>query len=121
MKRMIKAWALRLGYEIRRRPPATDPLASGFDDLDEQEGEIVRSVLPYTMTSPARIVSLLRAVRHLAETQIPGALVECGVWRGGSMMAAARMLQAIGDTTRNLYLFDTFSGLPPAAAQDVSF
>ena len=121
MKTMIKACARRLGYEIRRRPPPPNPLDSGFDDLDAWERDIVRSVLPYTMTSPAQIVSLLRVVRHLAEQRIPGSLVECGVWRGGSMMAAARVLQAVGDTTRDLYLFDTFAGLPPAAAQDVSF
>lgn len=42
--------------------------------------------------------------------------MECGVWRGGSMMAAARVLQAVGDTIRDRYLFDTFTGLLPAAA-----
>lgn len=66
MKKMIKACARGLGYEIRRRPPPPNPLDSGFDDLDAWERDIVRSALPYTMTSPARIVSLLRVVRHLA-------------------------------------------------------
>jgi O-methyltransferase len=121
MKQLIKAGALTLGYEIKRVPPPSDPLANGFDDLDSEERKIIRAILPYTMTGPARIVTLLRAVRYLTTHRIPGALVECGVWKGGSMMAAARMLQALGDTSRELYLFDTFSGLPAATAQDVSF
>jgi O-methyltransferase len=47
--------------------------------------------------------------------------VECGVWRGGSMMAAARTLQALGATDRDLYLFDTFEGMSPPTNIDVDF
>ena len=43
---------------------------------------------------------------------IEGDIVECGVWRGGSMMAAALTLLRLGDTDRDLYLFDTFAGMP---------
>jgi hypothetical protein len=51
---------------------------------------------------------------------IPGALVECGVWRGGSMMAAALALLQMNRTDRALYLFDTFEGMPPPDEQDVT-
>ena len=45
---------------------------------------------------------------------MPGAVVECGVWRGGSMQAVARTLLARGVTDRDLHLFDTFDGMPAA-------
>jgi hypothetical protein len=32
------------------------------------------------------------------------------VWRGGSMMAAALTLALDGDTSRHLYLYDTYEG-----------
>jgi len=52
---------------------------------------------------------------------IPGAIVECGVWRGGSMHVVARTLLAIGATSRELYLFDTFDGMTPPTDKDVTY
>jgi O-methyltransferase len=43
-----------------------------------------------------------------------GDIVECGVWRGGSMMAAAFTLMQL-DARRHLHLFDTFAGMPAAS------
>jgi hypothetical protein len=47
-------------------------------------------------------------------------MVETGVWRGGSMMAVALTLLEAGDTTRPLYLYDTFAGMPEPGQHDVS-
>ena len=92
------------GYRISRR----DRLPS---DLDASTVATIEFVQPYTATSPERINALCQAVRYITSNAIPGVIVECGVWRGGSMMAAARTLIEMGDTSRELYLFDTFAGL----------
>ena len=70
------------------------------------------------MTGPEKVNALILAVRYVARHQIPGDIVECGVWRGGSMQAVARTLIAAGDTSRDLYLFDTFEGMPPPSEDD---
>jgi O-methyltransferase len=88
-------------------------------DFDEADVELCRRVAPYTMTTPPRIFALARAVEYVAMREIPGALVECGVWRGGSMMAAALTLLRLGATDRDLYLFDTFAGMTPPSDEDV--
>jgi O-methyltransferase len=88
-------------------------------DFDELDVELCRRVEPYTMTTPPRIYALVRAVEYVAERKVPGAIVECGVWRGGSMMAAALTLQRLGVTDRDLYLFDTFEGMTAPTAEDV--
>ena len=71
------------------------------------------------MTSPERVHALIEAVRYVTRRRIPGAIVECGVWRGGSMMAAARTLLSLGSTDRDLYLFDTFEGMSAPSEADV--
>jgi O-methyltransferase len=58
------------------------------------------------------------AVKYVVSNKVPGAFVECGVWRGGSMMAAALTLIELGDTSRELFLFDTFEGMTPPTAAD---
>lgn len=85
-----------------RKFEVTDP---GFFALYER-------VKPYTMTSIERLYAMHKAVEHVARAGIQGAIVECGVWRGGSMMMAALTLLALGKSDRNLLLFDTFAGHP---------
>ena len=87
-------------------------------DLPPHVEETIRRVRPYTMTTPQRIAALCDGVEHVVRREVPGAFVECGVWRGGSMMAAALTLLRLGVTDRDLYLFDTFRGMPPPSDQD---
>jgi O-methyltransferase len=66
----------------------------------------------FTMTSIERMYALYKAVEYISRAEIPGEIVECGVWRGGSMMLAALTLLKLGDVRRRLILFDTFAGHP---------
>src|ERR671931_415879 len=88
-------------------------------DFDEADRELCRRVGPYTMTTPPRIFALARAVDYVVARELPGAIVECGVWRGGSMMAVALTLLRLGVTDRELYLFDTFEGMTEPGEEDV--
>ncbi|MFF2190954.1 TylF/MycF/NovP-related O-methyltransferase [Streptomyces sp. NPDC058155] len=88
-------------------------------DYDDEAKEIIRAVKPFTMTSPERLNAFILATRHVVRHNIPGDIVECGVWRGGSMQACAKTLLALGETDRGLHLFDTFEGMPPPTAEDL--
>lgn len=90
------------------------------DYLDD-EIDIIRSVYPYTMTGHNRIHALIRAVKYVISNEISGDIVECGVWRGGSMMAVAKTLLNHGREDRELYLFDTFEGMVEPSEQDVDY
>lgn len=90
-----------------------------YPDYSPLEREILAAVAPCTMTSSERVVGLVRAVEYLVANDIPGDIVECGVWKGGSSMAAALALVALGDTSRTLHLFDTFEGMTEPTASDV--
>jgi O-methyltransferase len=72
---------------------------------------IYTSVSEYTLTSLERIQSLIDSVEYIVRNRIPGNMVECGVWRGGSIMAIAWALLELGDTDRDFYLYDTFTGM----------
>lgn len=88
-------------------------------DVDPATRAICRRVAPYTMTSAERIASVCDAIRYVTAANIPGDYVECGVWRGGSSMAAALALMAAGDQSRTLHLFDTYEGMSAPSAHDV--
>lgn len=87
-------------------------------DTPAADREILDAVRPYTRTSVARLLAQIDAVRYISRNRIPGDIVECGVWRGGSMMAAALALLDEGDTSRRLYLYDTFEGMSEPTEHD---
>jgi O-methyltransferase len=87
-------------------------------DFDETSRKIITAVGPWTMTSRDKLFGLITAVRYVTQHGISGDIVECGVWRGGSMQAAARTLLSLDDTSRDLYLFDTYEGMPPPGDED---
>jgi hypothetical protein len=106
--RSLREWVRTLGYEVLRSDQAFAP----------RDVPIVKRVAPFTMTPPQRIIGLIEAVRYVVAEGIEGDFVECGVWRGGSMMAAALTLIDAGDTARELHLFDTFEGMSAPTEKD---
>jgi len=88
--------------------------------LSPSVAETIREVRPYTLTSVQRLVALCDAVQYVVRNQIPGDIVECGVWKGGSMMAVAHTLIKAGDQSRRLYLFDTYEGMTSPSDNDIS-
>ena len=92
-----------------------------YSDFDPDFLPILCRCQPATMTSVERVYALYKAVEYLSVAMIPGDLVECGVWRGGSMMCAALTLMRAGDTSRRLYLYDTFEGMVQPDVADIDF
>ena len=110
------------GYRLEKaRPPAPKrPKPPAFPRYyDDEARAVIRAVRPWTMTSNEKLFALVVAVRYVVDHAIPGDIVECGVWRGGSMQAIALVLAARRATDRELHLFDTFEGMPPPTEEDV--
>jgi O-methyltransferase len=109
------------GYDLvklERQRERVEPPVQYPPDFDAQTKCLVEFVKPYTMTSPERIFALRQAVQYITRYNIPGHIVECGVWKGGSMMAVAKTLIELEDTRRNLILFDTFEGMSAPTEKD---
>ncbi len=116
-KRLLERTVARRGYQLvpaRQADPRKVPA-----DLGDDAKRLFEQVRDYTMTTPERVAALQDAVRYVVSAGVPGAMVECGVWRGGSMMAVAHTLRAMGTEDRDLYLYDTFSGMPSPEERDV--
>jgi hypothetical protein len=73
---------------------------------------IYRRFSAYTMIPrPAYLANLGIAERY---SHVPGAVVECGTWRGGMVAGIATLI----GNRRRYFLFDSFEGLPPAKPVD---
>lgn len=110
----VRGGLRRLGYDVVRYRQLPR-------DLDPEIARIVREASEFTMTSVQRLAALCEAVQYIEQNRIEGDIVECGVWRGGSVLAAIKTLQLIGGASRTFHLFDTFEGMTPPTEKDVEF
>jgi len=114
LARRARMFARGLGWRMRYLVGTPVPA-----EYDPALADTIKRVRRHTLSSAARIAALCDAVEYIVRNDIEGDIVECGVWRGGSMMAAALTLLRLGEVERDLHLFDTFSGMPEPGEEDV--
>ncbi|NOL48015.1 macrocin-O-methyltransferase family protein [Synechococcus sp. MIT S9220] len=72
-----------------------------------------------SMLSLERLWASLSSTSYVIDRQIPGHIVECGVWRGGcSILMASKILSK--KSSKLVYMFDTFSGMTEPTSFDIT-
>ncbi len=95
---------LSLALEEKRRVRAL-----GLDTMNANAGP----PLAYTMIGRQRLEHLEWCVTTVLNEGVAGDLMECGVWRGGACLLMKAILDLSEDQERNIWLADSFAGLPP--------
>jgi hypothetical protein len=88
-------------------------------DMDPDFQKIYTFCKPYTLLNKERLYSLYKATEYIIKNDIPGDIVECGVWRGGSIMVSALTMKNLKNTNRKLYMYDTYEGMSKPTKKDV--
>ena len=99
------------------------------DEIYAQKGDIGLEGLPFemnrrrqgrdwpsrahTMVGALRLQNVQDCVEAVLRDGVPGDFIETGVWRGGVAIFMRALLQAHADTTRRVWIADSFQGLPP--------
>lgn len=109
----VRTIVRRRGFDVVRYRPGLAPY------IDERAAETITRCRPYTMIANESLFSLIQSVRYIERHKVPGAIVECGVWRGGSVMAACLTLQQLGTRSRDVFLYDTFEGMTEPTRDDI--
>jgi len=95
----------RRGWEIVRRT-ARGPVEAGY----------VRPLSGETMVGRARLDNLQDCIEHVVGEEVPGDLIETGVWRGGASIFMRGVLRALEVSDRRVWVADSFRGLPAPRA-----
>lgn len=122
MKRLIKKILRVLGFEIRKvSPPQKEQIRSYPYDFSSKDIQIIKKIRAFTMTSQNGQKMLIDSVKYILKYNVPGSLVECGVWKGGSAMAMALTCLQEKNTNRPIYLYDTFAGMNEPTKEDKNY
>jgi O-methyltransferase len=115
--RLLERLARRRGVSVVK---STEPHA-------REDGED-RPRLAHTMAGDRRLAHLRDCIEQILRDEVPGDLVETGVWRGGTCIFMRGVLFAHGVTDRAVWVADSFAGPPkpdteryPADAGDTSY
>lgn len=93
-----------LEFELTRLTDVYPDIAA----IDSKFMDLSKACEDYTLTSIPLQYALYSGIRHIEQCSIPGDVVECGVWRGGSMLLACHTLAAAGNLSRRIWMYDTF-------------
>lgn len=74
-------------------------------------------VMPYSLVGASGLEATCDAVYDVEKRGLPGSLVECGVARGGSAALMSLVAAQFGNR-REIWLFDSFEGLPEPTSHD---
>lgn len=98
----------RAGLRILRRNRASEGA--------RHSGEVY-PMLAHTMIGMQRLDNLQACIEGALADDVPGDLIETGVWRGGACILMRAVLAAHGVADRRVFLADSFAGLPPPDAE----
>jgi O-methyltransferase len=70
-----------------------------------------------TMMGYERLSNLQRCIEDVLARDVPGDMIEAGVWRGGGTILMRALLKAHGVSDRTVWVADSFAGLPEPNVQ----
>ncbi|WP_018409735.1 TylF/MycF/NovP-related O-methyltransferase [Methylocystis rosea] len=92
--------------------PRYDPQNDGAESRRLRTNGLDWPAWGLTMVGMKRLDNIQTLVEAALAEEIPGDLFEAGVWRGGAGILMRAILAAHADTTRRVWLADSFQGLP---------
>lgn len=117
LKQMVKAAFDRMGYVVVKKSEEI-PF---YPDVEQDFMDIYERCKDYTYSSIERMYALYKATEYVVNHEVPGDIVECGVWKGGSIMICAFILKKMNQTGRKIYLYDTYEGMTIPSDKDVDY
>ena len=89
-----------------------------FPDIkDDFFWETFEKCRAYSLLTIEAFYNLYCSVKYIATYQIPGDIVECGVFLGGAILAAGDFAHHFGLTGRRIFLYDSFTGFPEGVCE----
>lgn len=116
MKKLIKKLFAKMGLRV-----VSEKFLQHPHDMEKDFYKYHELIKDYTMTTTERMYAMYNSIDYLEKNHIEGAIVECGVWRGGTMMLAGYRMKDLGSQNRELYLYDTFEGMSEPTDKDVNY
>jgi hypothetical protein len=102
-KRELIGLLNRAGYQLTKAAPM---------DPDSRLNGLDWPYSAHTMVGMKRLDNIQQCIENVLSNNIPGDIIECGVWRGGASIFMRAVLKAYDIKDRIVYVADSFQGCP---------
>ena len=76
-------------------------------EIHENELKILNEISAYALSSRANQWSIIQSLKYIKNKNIDGDIVECGVYKGGSLLLILKILEIL-NLNKKVYGYDTF-------------
>jgi hypothetical protein len=124
--RLLKQTILDIPYKVElwpnvvKKDPKDPKDKRYFASLTQIENGAIWPLRAHTMIGLKRMNNIEYCIKQIIENQIPGDIIETGVWRGGTCIFIQGIMKTYNEIDpnkypmRNLYVADSFAGFPLA-------
>ena len=105
-RNLVKRALKKLGYEIKQYSPVPNPIH--LWDEDDNFNDLYKKACGYTMLNKLSCFIIYQFINQVKE--LHGDAAEVGVYKGGTAKLLAKGFES---KSKNIQLFDTFTGMPP--------
>lgn len=118
MKKVIKKSFNLLGLDIVKIKQENSSKHQFPHDLDDNFVSLFNKNKHLLGGFTPKLYTTYKITEYLTKNQIPGDFIECGVYKGRQIVMMALTLLKYGDSKREIYLYDTFSGMTKPGEKD---
>tara|TARA_Y100001970_G_C14121121_1_gene796348 strand:+ start:335 stop:1105 length:771 start_codon:yes stop_codon:yes gene_type:complete len=106
-KKAIKKIFNFFDLEIKRKNNFQDRYFDSVTEISDNEKKILEKISEIALSSVANQWSIIQSLKHIKEKNIPGEVVECGVYKGGSLILICLIAQML-ELKKEIIGYDTF-------------
>ena len=106
-KKFIKSFLKLFNYKIVRINNFKDRYNDFIAEATEEELKIIDNFTESSLTTKANLWSIIQSLKYLDNNNIDGDVVECGVYKGGTLAMILRFLNNL-KISRKIYGYDKF-------------
>ena len=107
LRKTIKKFLSFFGYKIVRINNFNDKYNDFILEASDDEKKDIDKACEFALCSKASLWSMIQSLKYLSNNSIKGDVVECGVFRGGSLALIAKYSKSYSLNSK-IYGFDTF-------------
>lgn len=115
MKNYIAKKLMNLGHKLSDNH---NDLSWIIPEASENERSVIAKASSFTSNDPVAQWAFIQSIKHVHAQNVPGDIVECGVWKGGNIIIAALMRNSL-KFDRDIWGYDTFAGMSAPSEHDV--
>ncbi len=107
LKKIIKKTFNYFNLEIKRLNSFEDRFKDSIAEISHDDEKILKKISNIVLSSRANQWSIIQSLEYISRKNISGSIVECGVFRGGSLILICLIAERL-NLDKKIYGYDTF-------------